>query len=826
VTVRTLPPAARAAVRTVGRLFTLGLVVYAVLALAGVTGDGYDPAVDGFLYVALFAACTVNLVLRAVLVPQERRVWVIFALGTGLYGLGMLLWAAAGRDGDTSLLTNAMWLSLYPLLYVGIVLLVRERVVRFPRSMWLDGLIGGLAVAAVAGTVLLGSVEVDTGADVVTVAINLAYPLFDLLLLAIVAAAYSLTGWRLDRTWITLGAGLALLAVIDGVWSYEASAGTYVPGGIIDAGWPLALSLIALAAWQRPVPVPVRLEGRAMMVMPALFSLCCLAVLVWDHFARAPTAAVILAAGTIVLALGRTASAFSTVQRIAETKRQALTDDLTGLANRRHFLDRLAVSLSSTDRGGRRVAMLLIDLDHFKELNDTLGHRAGDLLLRQLGPRLNARLGARQFLARLGGDEFAVLATGADARRARNIGERLREALAAPFEIDGIPVLIDASVGVAVYPDDAQTSSDLLRAADVAMYQAKQDRSGVASYEAERDVHSRDRLALMAQLRAGIADNQLVVHYQPKIDLTTGRAFGAEALVRWQHPLHGLLPPGRFVPLAEQTNLMGALTEKVLDEALRQCRRWREDGLELEVAVNVSPENLLDVRFPDLIARLLRRHRVAPSSLRLEVTEDGVIGDPKRVISVLGDLRARGLGLSIDDFGTGQSSLNQVRLLPVDELKIDRSFVMNLRDGTADAAIVESTIGLGHRLGLHVVAEGVERPDVLELLRRWGCDRAQGFLLGRPMPGDALATWSRSLVRTGGQLVDVGAGLADPADQRVQEEHRAGDGEADPRRDADERDGDADRHEERQDRVAGKVDLLADGGDSGLGMLVGHDQAM
>jgi diguanylate cyclase len=420
-------------------------------------------------------------------------------------------------------------------------------------------------------------------------------------------------------------------------------------------------------------------------------------------------------------------------------RRQATTDDLTGLPNRRHLDRSLRARLDAAGVRGTSVALLLIDLDGFKELNDTLGHRAGDLVLEQIGPRLRAVLRSSDELARLGGDEFAVVLSDAD--DAEPVGRRIRQALEAGLTIDGIDVRIGASIGIALFPEHGDDAETLLQRADVAMYQAKAARSGHAFYERDRDQHSRERLALIGELRDAIGTDQLVLHYQPKLDVETGAIRDVEALVRWNHPEHGLLPPGAFVPLAEQTGVMGALTWHVVDTALRQVAEWYERDIDLAVAVNVSAATLLDEGWATDLGGALVRHGVPASRLRIEITEDALMGDADRALRVVEGLVATGIGVSVDDFGTGYSSLGLLKHLPVDELKIDRTFVRDLLTDTADAAIVQSVVDLGGRLGLRTVAEGVEDAETLDRIAEYGVTVAQGYHIARPLPADELARW-------------------------------------------------------------------------------------
>jgi diguanylate cyclase (GGDEF)-like protein len=410
-----------------------------------------------------------------------------------------------------------------------------------------------------------------------------------------------------------------------------------------------------------------------------------------------------------------------------ENRRQALHDPLTGLPNRRSLYERLDQLLAS----GRPLSLLVADLDGFKELNDTLGHHAGDEVLSQLGPRVQAAVPEAELLARIGGDEFAVL-THEDAPDAT--AKRFREALDEPFVVDGISLTVRASVGIARYPDHGSDAHELLQRADVAMYQAKAHQIGSLEYEPARDEHSRTRLALAGELRRAISDRELVVHYQPKADLTRGEVISVEALVRWRHPELGLLPPGEFVPMAEQTGQIRPLTLFVLDAAAAQAREWDDLGLGLGVAVNLAMANLIDSQLPEDVAAVLAKYKLPPSRLILEITENVVMADPARTLAILGRLRSLGVGLSLDDFGTGHSSLAYLRQLQVDELKIDRSFVTDMvRDGQ-NAAIVRSTIELAHAVGVRIVAEGVEDADTLFELKAMGADEVQGFYLSPAVP--------------------------------------------------------------------------------------------
>jgi diguanylate cyclase (GGDEF)-like protein/PAS domain S-box-containing protein len=433
-------------------------------------------------------------------------------------------------------------------------------------------------------------------------------------------------------------------------------------------------------------------------------------------------------------------------KRAAEAlEHQALHDQLTSLPNRTLLHDRLQQGILAASRERRSLALLVIDLDHFKDVNDTFGHQYGDLLLEQIGPRLRAVLRESDTVARLGGDEFAILLPEADRAAAVETAGRLLAAFTPSFVVDGRNLLVGASIGVAICPEHGEDAQTLLRRADVAMYVAKRDGGGQAMYDPEQDRYSPGRLTLVGDLREALEGDGLLLHFQPTLDLQTGAFAGAEALVRWQHPERGLLPPDEFIPVAEQNGLIRHLSHWVLDRALQQYREWRQAGLDLPVAVNLSMRDLHDRHLPDAVANLLTRWNVAPACLTLEITESTLMADPAQAMEVVARLSAMGIQMAIDDFGTGYSSLAYLKRLPVDKLKIDKSFVRHLATDAHDAAIVQSTVGLAHALGLSLVAEGVEDQASWDLLAQMGCDVAQGYFISRPIPADKLTVWLQTL---------------------------------------------------------------------------------
>jgi diguanylate cyclase (GGDEF)-like protein len=446
----------------------------------------------------------------------------------------------------------------------------------------------------------------------------------------------------------------------------------------------------------------------------------------------------------LYLALFRiVARASRTLRRqAAENRHQALHDGLTGLANRALFHDRVEQATRQARRDRSSAAVLLIDLDRFKEVNDTLGHHKGDVLLKDVGLRLREALRESDTIARLGGDEFGVVLPGLGTpAAAMQAAERIQATVDQDFLVDDLAVHLDASIGIALFPQHGEDVDMLIQRADVAMYEAKRSHGGYEIYASETDPYNPVQLAMVGELRRALQGDELVLHYQPKVELHSSNVRGVEALVRWRHPERGLLPPAEFVPMAERTGLIRPLTRYVLNVALAQCREWYDAGQELQVSVNLSARNLLDPSLPEDISRLLGKWRVKPELLELEITESTIMTDPTRSTEVLTRLDGMGIALSIDDFGTGYSSLSYLRELPVAELKIDRAFVKEMATDEDNRFIVRSTISLGQNLGLQVVAEGVEDEQTLEQLRELGCDFAQGYFLSRPVAAGELSRW-------------------------------------------------------------------------------------
>jgi len=428
--------------------------------------------------------------------------------------------------------------------------------------------------------------------------------------------------------------------------------------------------------------------------------------------------------------------------QVEQIEKLALYDALTGLANRRLFHDRLEQAFLSAQRNGAGFSLMLLDLDRFKEINDTLGHQTGDAVLEHLAERLKGVARASDTVARLGGDEFALVLLGAqDGATALFVAERIRRALEEPFVLaDDLTLQLETSIGIAIFPRHGEDAEQLLKRADIALYASKDTHAPVV-YASEHDQHSCDGLELVAQIRNAIDNGELVVHFQPEVDLQSGETRRLEALVRWNHPERGLLLPEAFIPLARQSALVRPITRYVLDVALGQCRAWQDAGIDVGVAVNLAGRDLSDSRLEEEVSEALRRWKLQPELLELEIPESAVISERERIQKMLTRLNERGVRVAIDDFGSGYASLSHLKQLPVDVLKIDKSFVQNIGTDEEDEAIVRSTIDLAHSLGISVVAEGVESEDVLQRLRALGCDVAQGFCLARPAAAANVTEW-------------------------------------------------------------------------------------
>jgi diguanylate cyclase (GGDEF)-like protein len=744
-------------------VLVLVVLVGAANVLVGFGGPTVEAWIRTWASAAVYVVAAAIVVFRAIRVPDDRSAWMLLAVGLSLYGAGNVVWSVfydSLADPPIPSISDVLWLALYPASYVGLVKLGRENDRAVQAGVWLDGIIAGLGFAALGAAVVFGPVLASAVGSPAGVVTNLAYPIADLLLAALILGLLALRGWRLDRRWALLGSGFLLLYVADSMYLLRVAAGAAQVSLLPNVFYLGGVSLLAFAAWQpQRESVVARVEGWSVLIVPATFVLTALGLLVYGQFARVGGLAVVLAALTLLLAMGRTALSFRDIRAFAEMRREATTDDLTSLPNRRLFLRTVGVAIDAARAERSSLGMLILDLDQFKKLNDTLGHHAGDLLLCQVGPRVRSILREHDMLARLGGDEFGVLLSApCDEAAALAVADRIGDRLSEPFEVEGLRLHVSASIGIALFPTHSEDARQLLRHADIAMYQAKVARTGRELYSCDQDTNSRDALTLASELPAAIASGQLEVHFQPKAEAMTGDVVGLEALVRWRHPDLGLLAPLAFVALAEQAGLMRDLTRAVLARALGACRRWRDAGHAVTVAVNVTFTDLLDAEFPLEIAAALAQQDVEPDALILEVTECSIMCDAEGVGHVLARLSELGVRISLDDFGTGYSSLMHLKALPVSEVKIDRSFVSDMKSDATDNAIVRSTIALAHNLGMRVVAEGVEDQATWDTLNALECELIQGYHLSRPLaPGDADAFLAAHPTRSEGQRALTGA---------------------------------------------------------------------
>jgi diguanylate cyclase (GGDEF)-like protein len=731
-------------------LTVLGVALFATGVGPRPAGAAWDRFYDVVLYNSAYFPAAAAAWAASVRVRAERLAWRSLAVALVLFaGANVLRTLAAGTGGNGPYPPAIALLALlaYLLLYVAVVGLIRARVPRFHPSMWLDGVIGALGTSSLGVAFLIGPYLHPADGRPAVALINLALPVLDVLLLAFLVAVGSILGLRMDGSMVRVLTALLLVLAGDVVLFARTTEGTYVDGGPTELLWLLGICGAALAAHGaavRPVEAAERSRvGLRLLALPLICNLASLFVLAAGWGDALPSTAAWLAIGCVVAAIARTAVTFREVRAFNEVKQQALTDELTGLANRRALLD-AAARVLTTASARRPAALLLLDLDGFKEINDSLGHTAGDHLLRQIGPRLQPALRPGELLARLGGDEFAVLLPEASLDEAQERAERLRKLILLPFSVDDIRLHVGVSIGVATAPVPAATVQEMLRCADVAMYAAKAAREGVHVYVPDPHGGSGDRLRTMEELRTALTSDQLLVHLQPQVSLDDGRVVGVEALVRWQHPVRGLLSPADLLPAAEQAGLLRPLTDTVLELALTAAARWWARD-RVPVSVNLAAANVNDLDLPTKVAAALARHGLPAAALTLELVEDTLMADPERGREVLAQLRRLGIRTSIDDYGTGYSSLAYLRHLPADELKLDRSLTADVDHDRRAAAIVEHTAALAHALGLTLVAEGVEDAATGAALAALGCDTAQGYAIARPMPVDDFLAWLASV---------------------------------------------------------------------------------
>ena len=728
-------------------VLAVGVVVFTASTLLR-DHAGRTVVFDSVLYPALNVAAAAFVFVRAFRVRAERWPCLLIGAGMASSAAGDVVYAAWVPQGQALSVADPLYLAFYPLVYAGIVLLMRERLKRVPTAFRLDALICGLTLGAVAAAIATGPIDAALHGDPATVLIAMAYPVGDLLLLALTAGMLPILGWRAELRWGLLVVGFMSYAVADTVYLFRSSAGTYLEGTWIDACWPIASLLIAVAAWLPSSSAHPRPKPGLGSYVPAI--LCAGVALAVAVLANQSRVAVALAALTLIAVAWRFALTFRDVSATAEAHRRAMTDELTGLPNRMSLATTLtAVSVAAPSglfRSRSSRALVLLDIDQFREINYFAGRHVGDQLVNRVAARLSRSVGAGDVVARTGDDEFAVMfADAVDVTTARARAGALLEALRVPFELDPITVQVDASISIALCPDHCEHPNDLLSCAETTMPHAKKAASKIVLYDAGRVRSERDNDVLVEELRAALSNDELTCHYQPKIRAHDGRVHSVEALLRWQHPQRGLLLPEEFLPAAERAGLMRQVANCVVNMALGQVQAWHCEGVRMTVAVNLSMVNLLDLGLVDTIDRLLTTHRVPPEALILEITESTFANDSSRSRKTVFALRRLGVRISLDDYGTGWSSLARLQNLSVDELKLDRIFVSRLAQDPRSIAIVRSTVALAHSLGADLVAEGVEDEATLQALRRYGCNITQGYVHTPPLPADQLLRWIADL---------------------------------------------------------------------------------
>lgn len=676
---------------------------------------------------------------------QLGAAWVAFLLGVGCYNVATVLYLISGPSATRSSNFSAsgvVYLVSYAALVVGVVLMTQRRYRRGLESARLDGAVAGLTMAALGTLFWFNEIRVVREVSQ-TAVVGRAYPLVDLVLLVVVVTSLAPSRYRPDARSALLMAAFTVFAIADALYLHELSTRTYHPGTLLDGAWVVALWLVGAAAGRGedqtsdPRTRDVA-TTRAPAVVPILFSLLSVATLAIAAIRHSSKAASFFAVSALCVVVVRMALTLREIHNMERANFVAAhTDDLTGLPNRRSFIESIEQFLSAVD-DSRECGVILVDLDGFKEVNDSLGHACGDELLCAVARLFARRQGVTTAVARLGGDEFAVLVPYDEFADVVDLVNQLANDICQPIEIDGVSIHVSASIGVATYPEHGRTQVELMRSADVAMYEAKRNRSSICLYHSESDAHSRDRLALVGELRRALSAHEFVLHYQVTRDFATGALHGAEALVRWHHPTRGLLLPDVFIPIAERVGLIGSLTRVVLRLALHEMTRLDANGHRLNISVNISRLDLEEARLPIDLAALLEEFTIDPQRLTLEITESSLGESPLRARVRISQLRALGVRISIDDFGVGHSSMSQLLELPVDELKIDKSFVVALATDVRASAVIHSAIELARALRVSVVAEGIENADSFRILRELGADVAQGHFIARPLTSEEL----------------------------------------------------------------------------------------
>jgi diguanylate cyclase (GGDEF)-like protein len=731
------------AVRVGMALLAMGVIAFTASSVLN-ANTGHSVFFAKILYPALNLLAAALIAVRAYRIAADRWAWMLIAAGMACSAVGDVVYALRVPDGQSPSVADPEYLAFYPLVYAGLLLLLRSSLKRVPVPIRLDSLVCAFTMAGVAAALRSGPFHGAATREPATVLVGLIYPWGDLVLLALAAGIVPVLSWRNEFRWALLIIGFILFAVADTAYLFETSAGSYRVGTVLDALWPASSLLVAMASWapsSSMARVPTR--GLGPYVKPVACTVVALCVAILGHDSRL---AVTFAALSLIATAARFSVTFRDVSMSAERHKQSMTDELTALPNRRSLATTLTAALpgpaSATTRTPSRRALLLLDLYEFQEINNSIGHHFGDELLCHIAIRLSSCVRREDLLARAGDDEFAILmAEGSDLIAARAQAGRLLEALSEPFALDPITVRVDARVAIALFPDHCDHPQELLNRAETAIPQAKTAKSKIAVYDSAFELYRDNDPDLIEQLRTALLDgHELTLHYQPKINASDGSVHSVEALLRWHHPSRGLLLPEEFLPAAERAGLMRKVANGTVNLALEQIHAWREQGIPLTVAVNLSTTNLLDLDLVGTIERSLRTHALPADALIIEITESALV-DSVRSRNTVAELQALGVRISLDDYGTGWSSLARLQDVSVDELKLDRIFVARLARDPRSVAIVRSTVALAHSLGADLVAEGVEDEITLSALRRYGCTITQGYVHSPPLPANELQQW-------------------------------------------------------------------------------------
>ncbi|CDO90017.1 bifunctional diguanylate cyclase/phosphodiesterase [Mycobacterium triplex] len=746
-------------------ILAIGVITFTATSVAGL--NARDTFFTNSLYAVLNLLAAGLIAVRAYRVATDRVAWWLIALGMACSAVGDVVYLLRVPDGQSPSAADPAYLAFYPLVYLGLLLLVWARLRSVPIPIRLDPLVCGLAVAALGVALRAGPLHAAATRAPDTVWVGLLYPWGDLVLVALAAAMLAIIGWRNEFRWILLVAGLAAFALADTVYLFETSAGSYRAGTTLDAVWPAASLLVAMAGWAPTSSVvPALKRGFGSYAVPVACTAVALGVAALDERSRLATA---LAALSLVTAAVRFSLTLRDVSMMAESYKHAMTDELTTLPNRRSLATALtalsdspSTELDPALKTPSRKALLLVKLYEIDEISDSLGRRFGDELLRHIADRLANSVRHEDLLARVSDDEFAILLTeGSDLTGARAQAGRLLESLGEPFALDPVTVRVDARIAIALCPDHCEHPQELLSRAEAAMPHAKSAMGKIAVYDSAFEVYRETDPNLIEELRTALFEgDEPTLYYQPKVDSSDGSVHSVEALLRWNHPTRGLLLPEAFLPAAERAGLMRKIADRTLKLALTQIQYWREKGVTSSVSVNLATTNLLDLELVGSIERLLWARGLPADALIIEITESALV-DSVRSRNTVAELQRLGVRISLDDYGTGWSSLARLQDVSVDELKLDRIFVARLAQDARSVAIVRSTVALADSLGADLVAEGVEDRVTLSALQRFGCTITQGFVHTPPLPPAELEEWISHQVPQRRSARPEQAGVAD-----------------------------------------------------------------